>query len=199
MFSFVKIYSSGYLPLSPQRYALQWFSYRSVYVFWFSSNLRRKTFFVLPISFQRWREFCFVDNFTWTFNNYNSLMFLSHGNFPQHIFAVKRHRIHWKSFPSETKIDLVLKNRTTTEWKEVKNFSWAREKMWRFSEEEKWFSSRDHLAHRNEALSFAERKFVVGRTGSWVFRCFLHFLLSPTTRKALHCALDAVDSRAWKG
>lgn len=52
-------------------------------------------------------------NFIWNFQqNANSLMFLSHGNSLQHIFAVKRHRIHWKSFPSETKIDLVLKNHT---------------------------------------------------------------------------------------
>lgn len=105
-------------------------------------------------------------------------VFLSHGNFHQHIFAVKRHSIHWKSFPFQTKIDLVLK-----ESEEVKNFL-GREN--RFS---------DVLVIISLSF-FPKEKFVVGRDASWVFRGFLHFLHSPTTAALVHCAVDAADSRA---
>lgn len=87
-----------------------------------------------------------------------SLMFFIAREIFLSTFSLSNGTEYTESFPSETKIDLVLKNHTTTEEKEVKNVLWAREKMGKFSDADSGFSSRDHLAHRIVALSSAERK-----------------------------------------
>lgn len=92
----------------------------------------------------------------------NSLMFLSHGNSPQHIFAVKRHRIHWKDVPVWNKNRSRAEEGTQQQAKSKECYSRER----KFSDAAKHFPPRcDLLAHRLVALSRLfghERKFCGG-------------------------------------
>lgn len=134
----------------------------------------------------------------------DSLMFLPHGNVLQHIFAVKRHRIHWKSFPSRNKNRSRLpkaKQHTTAQRKEVKNFLSAREKICE-NFPTRWcreFPSRDHLGRFSH---FPSGKIVVGRRLRPLYDVFYIFYCLPplpSSHMCAHCALDAADSRAGKG
>lgn len=110
----------------------------------------------------------------------NSLVFLSHGNLFSTFSLSNGTEYTEKSFPFVTKIDLVLKKWRSEEF--------SREKEKRFS--------RFILVIISLSV-FPKGKFVVGRKVSWIFRGFLRFLHSPTTRRVVHCAVDAAEIRAW--
>lgn len=106
-------------------------------------------------------------------------------------FSLSNGTEYTESFPSETKIDLVLKNHTTTERKEVKNFPWAREQMWKvFPMMKKISLPWSSRTFTFSFLSFPERKF---RSGEQDFIYFTRF--STFSTPSHHRA--AVQLRSW--